>query len=117
MVLGHGCRARRHPLPNVLILLWDIMCMYDYDRRTAAGLRTRVDVLIDGWLGKATVAPSHIKAFSVDLRASIPNVGFDPNYGGHRGQKVQLDKTLQDHVGCCKLLAQLAQAPPAQLAP
>jgi hypothetical protein len=53
-----------------------------------AGLRTRVDVKIDGWQGKQTIPPKQLRAFSADLKAAIPSVGFLPA----QGQLVQLDK-------------------------
>lgn len=53
-----------------------------------AGLRTRVDVKIDGWEGKQTIPPKQLQAFSKDLKAAVPSVGFLPT----QGQLVQLDK-------------------------
>jgi hypothetical protein len=53
-----------------------------------AGLRTRVDVKIDGWQGKQSIPPKQLQAFSKDLAAAIPSVGFLPV----QGQLVQLDK-------------------------
>lgn len=57
--------------------------------KTAAGLRTRVDVKIDGWQGKQTVPPQQLVAFSKDLKAAIPTAGFVPA----QGQLVQIDRT------------------------
>jgi len=57
-------------------------------QRYAAGLRTRVDVKIDGWQGKQTVPPQQLLAFSKDLKAAIPTAGFVPA----QGQLVQIDK-------------------------